>query len=112
MPCLRATWESSPAWTPIVPLPGGGDNHYLIEIDLMDEAETFRLRLGNVVADQVQIDLSQLRRAADHNQDSNIDLSEFLRAIETCRERNGTTRTGRYQAQTGTDDDFAPEPNA
>jgi hypothetical protein len=97
------------AWVPIVLLRELADDLSMVEIELIDEAETFRLRLGNVVVDQVPVDLSQLRHSADTNQDSKIDLSDLLRVIEIYTTRNGTTRTGRYRINTSSADGVYPD---
>jgi hypothetical protein len=42
--------------------------------------------------------------------DGRIDLSELTRVIELYNYRVGTSRTGQYHVQTGTEDGFAPGP--
>ncbi len=49
--------------------------------------------------------------SADSNQDGAFDLSELLRVIELYNTRNGTTRTGHYKVQAGTEDGFASNPD-
>jgi uncharacterized delta-60 repeat protein len=44
------------------------------------------------------------------NPDGKIDLSELLRVIQIYNYRSGTTRTGEYRIQAGTEDGFAPGP--
>lgn len=48
---------------------------------------------------------------ADTDGDSRFSLSELLRVIEIYNTRFGTTRTGHYQVQSGTEDGFAANPN-
>jgi hypothetical protein len=48
--------------------------------------------------------------SADQNRDGKIDLSELTRVIELYNYRSGTTRTGQYKPQSGTEDGFAPGP--
>jgi hypothetical protein len=48
--------------------------------------------------------------SADSNRDGKISLTELTRVIELYNTRNGTTRTGAYKMQTGTEDGFAPSP--
>lgn len=48
--------------------------------------------------------------SADSNQDGKIDLRELTRVIELYNTRTGTTRTGRYRVQAGSEDGFAPFP--
>lgn len=48
--------------------------------------------------------------SGDTTQDFRIDLLELTRVIELYNTRNGTTRTGRYQLQDGTEDGFASDP--
>ncbi len=48
--------------------------------------------------------------AADSNHDGKISLLELTRVIEIYNYRSGTTRTGQYHAQSGTEDGFAPGP--
>jgi hypothetical protein len=49
---------------------------------------------------------------ADIDGNLQISLSELLRVIELYNTRQGTTRTGRYKADTGTVDGFAPDATA
>lgn len=83
---------------------------FMLETDTVAEAETFRLRLGTVILDEVTLDQSQLGHSADTNRDSTIGLSELLRVIEIYNTRNGTSRTGRYQINESSEDGFAPHP--
>ena len=48
--------------------------------------------------------------SADSNRDGNVTLLELTRVIELYNYRNGTTRTGQYHVQAGTEDGFAPGP--
>jgi hypothetical protein len=48
--------------------------------------------------------------SADSNRDGQISLGELTRVIELYNTRSGTTRTGQYHAQAGTEDGFAPGP--
>jgi Ca2+-binding EF-hand superfamily protein len=48
--------------------------------------------------------------SADTNRDGAIGLTELTRIIELYNYRSGTTRTGQYRAQAGTEDGFAPGP--
>jgi alpha-tubulin suppressor-like RCC1 family protein len=48
--------------------------------------------------------------SADSNRDGQIGLSELTRVIELYNTRVGTTRTGQYHVQAGTEDGFAPGP--
>jgi len=48
--------------------------------------------------------------SADSNRDDRISLTELTRVIELYNYRSGTTRTGQYKPQTGTEDGFAPGP--
>jgi hypothetical protein len=47
--------------------------------------------------------------SADTNRDFRISLIELTRMIELFNTRNGTTRTGSYGVQEGTEDGFAPD---
>jgi hypothetical protein len=47
---------------------------------------------------------------ADSNRDGKISLTELTRVIELYNYRSGTTRTGQYKSQSGTEDGFAPGP--
>ena len=47
---------------------------------------------------------------ADSNRDGKIGLIELTRVIELYNTRSGTTRTGAYHVQAGTEDGFAPGP--
>ena len=49
--------------------------------------------------------------SADTNQDSVFSLTELLRVIELYNTRFGTTRTGRYQVEDGTEDGFSADPS-
>ena len=49
--------------------------------------------------------------SADTNQDSQFSLTELLRVIELYNTRFGTTRTGRYQVEDGTEDGFSADPS-
>lgn len=51
-----------------------------------------------------------LYHSADANRDAKIGLVELTRVIELYNTRAGTTRTGQYHVQTGTEDGFAPGP--
>jgi hypothetical protein len=48
--------------------------------------------------------------AADSDRDGRISLLELTRVIELYNYRSGTTRTGQYKPQAGTEDGFAPGP--
>ncbi|MBM3874961.1 MAG: hypothetical protein FJ382_14770, partial [Verrucomicrobia bacterium] len=48
--------------------------------------------------------------SADSNRDGKISLTELTRVIELYNYRSGTTRTGQYKVQAGTEDGFAPGP--
>jgi len=48
--------------------------------------------------------------SADSNRDGQITLGELTRVIALYNTRAGTTRTGQYHDQTGTEDGFAPGP--
>lgn len=48
--------------------------------------------------------------SADSNRDGKISLLELTRVIELYNYRSGTTRTGQYKVQPGTEDGFAPGP--
>jgi len=48
--------------------------------------------------------------SADSNRDGKISLTELTRVIELYNYRSGTTRTGQYKPQAGTEDGFAPGP--
>jgi hypothetical protein len=47
--------------------------------------------------------------SADTNGDSRLSLLELTRVIELYNTRNGTTRTGCYLVQNGSEDGFAPD---
>lgn len=49
---------------------------------------------------------------ADSNRDGKISLVELTRIIELYNYRSGTTRTGQYRSQLGTEDGFAAGPSA
>jgi Immunoglobulin domain/Immunoglobulin I-set domain len=46
--------------------------------------------------------------SADTNRDGRIALLELTRVIELYNQRSGTTRTGQYKPQAGTEDGFSP----
>ena len=48
---------------------------------------------------------------ADSNHDGKISLLELTRIIELYNYRFGTTRTGQYHVQAGTEDGYAPGPD-
>jgi uncharacterized delta-60 repeat protein len=48
--------------------------------------------------------------STDSNRDGKISLLELTRMIELYNYRTGTTRTGQYHAQSGTEDGFEPGP--
>jgi hypothetical protein len=48
--------------------------------------------------------------AGDSNRDGKFSLLELTRVIELYNYRSGTTRTGQYRVQAGTEDGFAPGP--
>jgi hypothetical protein len=51
-----------------------------------------------------------LYHAADKNADGRISLVELTRVIEFYNTRSGTTRTGAYHVQAGSEDGFEPGP--
>ncbi len=61
-------------------------------------------RAGSVV-----VSLSRYH-SADANKDGKFSLTELTRVIELFNTRAGTSRTGAYHVQTGTEDGFAPGP--
>ncbi|GAB5561229.1 MAG: hypothetical protein SynsKO_28760 [Synoicihabitans sp.] len=48
---------------------------------------------------------------ADTNGDNRLSLGELLRVIQLYNTRNGTTRTGHYKLEEGTEDGFGPDPS-
>lgn len=48
--------------------------------------------------------------SADSDRDGRLTLVELTRVIELYNTRSGTTRTGQYHVQAGTEDGFAPGP--
>ena len=48
--------------------------------------------------------------SADVDRNLKISLLELTRVIELYNYRSGTTRTGQYKLQSGTEDGFAPGP--
>jgi hypothetical protein len=48
--------------------------------------------------------------SGDSNHDGKLSLLELTRVIELYNYRSGTTRTGQYHVQAGTEDGFAPGP--
>jgi hypothetical protein len=48
--------------------------------------------------------------SSDVDRKMRISLSELTRVIELYNTRTGTTRTGRYKLQSGTEDGFAANP--
>ena len=48
--------------------------------------------------------------SADFDRDGRLSLNELTRVIELYNMRSGTTRTGAYHVQSGTEDGFAPGP--
>ena len=48
--------------------------------------------------------------SADSDRDGKLSLFELTRVIELYNYRSGTTRTGQYHVQAGTEDGFAPGP--
>jgi hypothetical protein len=50
------------------------------------------------------------RHTADTNGDGKLNLLELTRVIELYNTHNGTSRTGCYAVQAGSEDGFAPEP--
>jgi hypothetical protein len=51
-----------------------------------------------------------LYHSADTNADGRISLVELTRVIELYNTRSGTTRTGAYHVQAGSEDGFEPGP--
>jgi hypothetical protein len=54
--------------------------------------------------------IGSARHGADTDGSGRLSLLELTRVIELYNTRNGTTRTGCYAVQTGSEDGFAPEP--
>jgi len=65
-----------------------------------------------VLPDPLVLSAVATYHTADINEDFKLGLAELLRVIELYNTRSGTTRTGRYQVQSGTEDGFAPDPTA
>ena len=49
--------------------------------------------------------------SADTDHNGKLSLLELTRVIELYNTRVGTSRTGQYHVQAGTEDGFAPGPN-
>lgn len=69
---------------------------------------------GNVVTSEalphpLRLTVTRGSHDADTDGDFRINLSELLRVIELYNTRFGTTRTGAYRVQDGTDDGFNPD---
>ena len=58
--------------------------------------------------DPVQGEVNGRFHSADVDRDGRLSLSELLRVIELYNTRSGSTRTGAYRIESGTDDGFAP----
>ena len=48
--------------------------------------------------------------SADEDRNGKLSLFELTRVIELYNVHSGTTRTGQYRVQSGTEDGFAPGP--
>jgi hypothetical protein len=59
--------------------------------------------------DPLNIEAGATLHSADLDQNLQLNLSELLRVIELYNTRFGTSRTGRYQADQGSSDGFAPD---
>jgi len=64
-----------------------------------------------VTPSPLTIPLAPAFHTADTDGDNRFSLSELLRVIEIYNTRFGTTRTGHYQVESGTEDGFATNPN-
>ena len=64
---------------------------------------------GLVPPDPLVMSEAPAFHTADTSQDFKFSLTELLRVIELYNTRFGTTRTGRYKVENGTEDGFAPD---
>jgi hypothetical protein len=64
---------------------------------------------GLVPPDPLVITEAPAHHTGDTNQDFKFSLTELLRIIELYNTRFGTSRTGRYQVEEGTEDGFATD---
>jgi hypothetical protein len=60
--------------------------------------------------DPLPVPAAQAYHSADTDRNGKISLLELTRVIELYNTRNGTTRTGCYAVQAGSEDGFAPDP--
>lgn len=110
---LDFTWNNVPtspftfSYSLVVPDATAGDHNLTAMFESTSSAGTLQ---GVITPDPLVLGEAATFHTADTNGDSRIGLSELLRVIELYNTRLGTTRTGRYQVQTGTEDGFAPDP--
>ncbi len=117
-PTVGATNLVEWAWTDIPTTPiafaytlnvpaGTTGNHSLVALALFRQSGT----LAQVIATPDPLVISQVTiHSADSNRDNRISLLELTRVIEIYNTRFGTTRTGCYLVEAGTEDGFAPDP--
>ncbi|WP_221030557.1 MBG domain-containing protein [Actomonas aquatica] len=107
-------WSTVPAnpftfsYTVDVPAAATGDYEFTAMASVTIEGTVID---ALVAPDPLTLAAADTTHSADTNGDFAIDLSELLRVIELYNTRFGTTRTGRYQEQSGTDDGFASDPS-
>lgn len=83
---------------------------------LISGSTTVRTASGasTIAATPTPLSLSALAvqtiHSADTNRDRAINLQELTRVIELFNRTSGTTRTGEYRTQSGTEDGYAPGP--
>jgi len=110
---LDFTWNNVPtspftfSYSLVVPDATAGDHNLTAMFESTSSAGTLQ---GIATPDPLVLSEATTVHSADTNSDLRIGLSELLRVIELYNTRLGTTRTGRYQVQTGTEDGFAPDP--
>ena len=71
---------------------------------------TTPLSTVSVTPDPLSLVPFGMRNSADSDLNGRIDLVELTRVIDLYNTRNGTTRTGQYRVQAGTEDGFAAGP--
>jgi hypothetical protein len=109
---LEWTWTTVPPspieFTYTVSVPAGTNGDQVIASLVTSQAS------GTSYQTMAKPDPLVLRSAsmhtADSNRDGKINLMELTRVIELYNYRTGTTRTGQYKPQAGTEDGFAAGP--
>jgi len=111
---LEFAWTTPPAspvtFTYTMNVPAGTTDEQILTASAIVRISGLSPVTITVTPSPLVVAKAPLYHSADTNQDGKLSLLELTRVIELYNTRNGTSRTGCYAVQTGSEDGFTPAP--